>query len=490
MRVSELIAGIDRMVFPPGGSDFEVTGISCDSRQVREGFMFIAVRGARDDGARFIGQALENGASAIVTDRKIAVPATGRGAHALFLEVENCREAASRLAAVFFGHPGERVRSTGITGTNGKTTVSYLIEAVLKEAGRSCAVIGTVNYRVGTTVIPSTNTTPGPVELQELLGRIVAQKVTDVVMEVSSHALDQRRTDGVRFCSAVFTNLTRDHLDYHGSFDSYFRAKERLFNDPGPSSFSILNFDDEYGKRLLGRCAGRVLTYAVKTPGADVSASEIKLSLSGTTFRISWPSGSRTIRTRLMGGHNVYNALAAFSWALGEGIGEDVCVRALEGFAVVPGRLEGVETGKGFSVFVDYAHTDDALRNVISAIRVAGCRRIIVVFGCGGDRDRGKRPKMGGVVSELADYAVITNDNPRSEEPRAIIHEISSGMKSGSYEVVPDRREAIEAALALAREGDVVLVAGKGHEAYQITGASAAHFDDRETVNECLKRLN
>ncbi len=398
------------------------------------------------------------------------------------------RAAAGRLASRFYGEPSLKLKVAGITGTNGKTTLTYLLEHIISCSGEKSGVIGTVNYRLGGEVLPSTNTTPGAVELQRLLSSMRERGASYAVMEVSSHALDQRRTEGVEFHSAVFTNLTRDHLDYHKTEEEYFRAKSLLFSGLSGRAFCVINTDDAYGRRLSGMTAAAVNGYGLRDD-ADFRAVDIRLSREESSFRITVKGADcgEAFRTALVGRHNVYNALAASAWALCSGIDSKTLKTALESFSYVPGRMERIDSPRGFSVYVDYAHTPDALEKVLSSLRQLSEGRIITVFGCGGERDRLKRPLMGGVVSEFSDYALLTNDNPRSEDPSSIISAIEEGMKNDNYRVIPDRREAIAAALKMAGPGDIVLVAGKGHEDYQIIGADKLHFDDREAVRECLR---
>ena len=471
------------------GKDFTVRGITSDSRRVGKDYVFVAVKGSRSDGGLYIAEAVRRGARAVVTG-PIASHGSGAisGAENVLL-VRDTRAALPALAAEFYGHPADKLEMVGVTGTNGKTTVTYLIESIIRRAGFVPGVIGTVNYRFKGRVLPAPNTTPGPVELQSLLARMRRAGVEYCVMELSSHALDQERAGGINFSSAVFTNLTRDHLDYHRTQGNYFAAKAKLFRGLARSSFAIINRDDPAGRRLMALCPARVYSYSVKGAG-DITCGEIDMDISGTSFFVRGFGAGFRLTTRLTGIHNIYNLLAATGWALAQGISEKAIAGAIRDFSPVPGRMERVECGPGLSAFVDYAHTDDALKNVITAIRRLTEGKIIVVFGCGGERDKGKRPRMGRVVSELADYAVVTNDNPRSEDPQAIIRDITGGMKGNTYCVVPDRLEAIAKAAGKARAcgpGSVLLVAGKGHENYQLLGNQTIHFDDREAVKKCLR---
>ncbi len=406
-----------------------------------------------------------------------------------FIVVDDGRSAVARLAAKFYGYPSKKLRVVGITGTNGKTTLTYLIESVLKRCGHEPAVIGTVNYRFKNTDRPSTNTTPGPVQLQAMLQEMVRAGVDHLAMEVSSHALDQGRTEGIRFTSAVFTNLTRDHLDYHRDLETYFQAKAKLFRHVSGGSVAVINRDDPYGRRLIALSRCKVISYGTD-PAADVWAGDIAFSFSGTRFTLHIGKQALTCTIRLIGLHNVYNVLACIAWAASERLSLTSVLGALAEFEKVPGRLERVGRSRDISVFVDYAHTEDALNNVLGTLRRIARHRIIVVFGCGGDRDRGKRPKMGRVVSDLADYAVVTSDNPRWEDPRRIISEIRQGMSGRKYCVIADREKAIEKSLSLAHKGDVVLVAGKGHEQYQIIRDKILPFNDVEVVRRCLQSMS
>jgi UDP-N-acetylmuramoyl-L-alanyl-D-glutamate--2,6-diaminopimelate ligase len=464
-------------------ADFQVKGISCNSKKTGAGFIFVAIKGTNADGNAFIDEALKNGAKAVVVGNSELT--VHRLYNAPVITVDDPRKALAILSSEFYAHPSKKIKVVGITGTNGKTTISYLLEAILKEAGKTPAVIGTINYRFKGKLLPSINTTPGPLELQSMLSGMLKEKVNYALMEVSSHALHQQRTAGIIFHSAIFTNLTQDHLDYHKTLENYFQAKAGLFQELLPEAFAVINADDTYSRRLKSMTAAKVVSYAIDNP-ADVTAKDIKFDITHTEFTLACLGRDLRLKTSLIGRHNVYNVLACVGWAIKEGLDLKIVRKALENFPCVPGRLQAVETDKGFSVFVDYAHTDDALNNVIRTLRQVSKGRIIVVFGCGGERDKGKRPKMGAVVTDLADYAVITNDNPRSEEPLEIIEEIKKGIKKDNYCVIPDRMEAIKKSLSIASGGDIVLVAGKGHENYQIIKDKKLEFDDRETVKKCL----
>ena len=493
MKLKKLIKALGDYSFCGEPLDLEVKGISCNSKNVSEGFLFVAVKGVNADGFTFIPEAVEKGAGAVIFQDEKGGGSLGGlmqeySQRVAFVKVRDTRKALAELSRDFYADPSSKIKIVGITGTNGKTTVSYLIEAILKEAGYLPGVIGTVNYRFKDSLLPSLNTTPGPLELQSLLARMLKEGVTHVAMEVSSHALDQERVWGIRFQSAIFTNLTQDHLDYHLTVDNYFQAKVKLFSGLGKGGCAVINKDDEYGRRLINLTKAKKITYAIESV-ADIMAQEIKLDISHAEFTLVAQGSGIKYRTALIGRHNVYNILAAVSWGISAGIEAGVIKAAIEKFSLVPGRLERIHPAEGFAVFVDYAHTEDALKNVIMTLREVSAGRIIVVFGCGGERDKTKRPKMGRVVSELADYALVTSDNPRSEDPLIIIKEIVKGVKKDNYSVIPERKEAIRKALSLAQPGDMVLVAGKGHEDYQVLKAGKIHFDDREVVKECLSLM-
>ncbi len=461
-------------------------GVSCNSKAVSKGFIFIAVKGARVDGSRFIDGAIRRGAIAVVCHSQVKrisrkdIP---------LVKVNDTRLAAASLAAEFYNNPSRRLKVIGITGTCGKTTVAYILEAIIHKSGFRPAVIGTVNYRFNKIVVPSKNTTPGPVELQSLMNNMVKERIDYSATEVSSHALDQGRVLRIDFHSAIFTNLTQDHLDYHRNLSSYFYAKAKLFKGLSAKAFAVLNQDDKHYSLLKKITRAEVITYGLGA-SAQVRAEKIIYGLKSTKFTLLFPGGRLRIEARLIGRHNIYNILAAFAWGLKEGLPLDKIKEAIENFSFAPGRLEPVKCGMGFYIFVDYAHTEDALRNTLQSLRSLSLKRIITVFGCGGERDTLKRPKMGKVASELSDFVIITNDNPRSENPEGIIKDITAGIKKDNYSVIYNRKEAIKSALTMSKKGDIVLVAGKGHEKYQILKNKVVRFDDREEIARCLKSMN
>ncbi len=489
MNLKELIKSISA----EGGNslelDFPVKGISCDSRRTGRDFVFVAIKGVKADGNKYIEEALNNGARCVVLEGEGKGFRSKEAGKAAIIKVKDDRKALAGLACAFYGNPSSKIKVIGVTGTNGKTTITYLIEAVLKECGLAPGVIGTVNCRFGDKVMAVQNTTPGPLELQSMLCQMQESGVTTAVMEVSSHALEQSRTEKINFSGAIFTNLTQDHLDYHKDMEDYFLAKSKLFLGLNNRAYAIVNSDDLSGVRLKKLCRCKVISYGMDGE-CDIRAEGLKLGVSSSEFSIRSGNSPERLKIKLIGRHNVYNVLAAFAWAKSEGLDIGKVKKALESFELVPGRLEKIESGKNFNVFVDYAHTEDALKNVLGALRQISQERIIIVFGCGGDRDRTKRPKMGKAATELADYAIITNDNPRTEPPEEIFREIKSGISKDNYRVIPDRLEAIKESLALAKKGDIVLVAGKGHEDYQVLKDKTLRFDDREAVRQCLRSMS
>ncbi|MDD5130101.1 MAG: UDP-N-acetylmuramoyl-L-alanyl-D-glutamate--2,6-diaminopimelate ligase [Candidatus Omnitrophica bacterium] len=463
--------------------DLEIKGITSNSKDVKKGFLFVAIKGNRQDGNRFIKEAIAKGASMVAVEEEVLpVKAAEK---VVFLVVDDCRKFFARVTDKFYGSASSKIKVAGITGTNGKTTISYLMEAIAKEAGYACGVIGTINYRFKNKVIIAKNTTPGAGQLQELLKKMYMQKVKYCAMEVSSHALDQERVAGIKFSHAIFTNLTQDHLDYHKNLENYFLAKTKLFGMLPLTGKAIINNDDKYGRRVKHLTKAKILTYGVKN-NSDVMAKDIKFGIGATEFLLVADNLQLKFKTKLTGLHNIYNILAAISWGLSEKFPVLDIKSALEKFSSVPGRLERVNVPQGLDIFIDYAHTPDALFNVISCLRPLVKGKIVVVFGCGGERDKLKRPQMGRVVSELADYAVITSDNPRSEPPGQIIQDIQRGIKKNNYSVVCERRRAIRKGLSLIKQGDCLLIAGKGHENYQVLKNKKLEFSDRKVVKECL----
>jgi UDP-N-acetylmuramoyl-L-alanyl-D-glutamate--2,6-diaminopimelate ligase len=488
LRLREVLAEVGACD-ADGPLDAEVAGIACDSRRVGPGDLFVAVRGARQDGNRFAADAVARGAVAVVS----AAPRPAAVAAAAWVRVHDERRAMARAAAAIHRHPDREIPLVGITGTNGKTTTAYLIESILHGAGRRPGVIGTVEHRWPGHAEPASRTTPEAPDLQRMLRRMIEAGCGAAVLEVSSHALDLRRVDGMRFRVAVFTNLTRDHLDHHRDMDAYFAAKAKLFESLRPSDTAVLNAGDPRAAALRARTAARVVTYG-HGDDCDVRPLACRTSFSGTTARLRTPAGELAIESSLPGRPNLENVMAAAAAALALGVGPEAIGAGVAGVAGVPGRFERLRAGQPYEVIVDYAHTDDALRNLLGAVRALGPERVITVFGCGGDRDREKRPLMGEAAASGSDAVILTSDNPRGEDPAAIAAAAEAGVRrviaAGrriDFEVVLDRRRAIARALDLARPGDAVVIAGKGHEREQILAGRTLPFDDREVCRALLR---
>ncbi|MFI5101900.1 MAG: UDP-N-acetylmuramoyl-L-alanyl-D-glutamate--2,6-diaminopimelate ligase [Terriglobales bacterium] len=472
-----------------------VAGVEYDSRRVRPGTVFVAMKGETSDGNRFIDQAIAAGAVAIVTDSSAEPP---RPAVA-WAQVVHGRRALARLSGNFYKRPAERIANTGITGTNGKSTTAFLIESILQAAGRKTALVGTIEYHVAGKILPAPHTTPEALELNRILAEGLGLGVTEAVMEVSSHALEQQRIFGIPFDVALFTNLTRDHLDYHGTMENYFLAKQVLFEGCGtdPPRAAVLNLDDEYGRQLLKVSKKKsALTLSYGLASGDFHAESVEITPRGTRFQMVTPSGKIAMWSPLIGNVNVYNALAASAAGYARDCSADAIAKGISDLTSVPGRFERVDCGQPFTVVVDYAHTDDALRNLTTLARDfvarAGLKgRVITLFGCGGDRDRAKRPLMGEAAGRGSDFVVLTSDNPRSEDPLAIMNDAVVGLqKSGAkYSMEPDRRKAIALAVQQATPGDIVLLAGKGHEKVQTTKDGVIPFDDVDVARENLTAL-
>jgi UDP-N-acetylmuramoyl-L-alanyl-D-glutamate--2,6-diaminopimelate ligase len=469
--------------------DATVRGIAYDSRRVRPGQIFVAFKGQKADGAAFAGQAIQRGALAVVSEDD---PPAGFASG--WVKVGHARRALAFLAAAFNGHPSSELQVVGITGTNGKTTTTFLLASIFDAANLPCGVLGTVGYRIGSELREATHTTPEAPEVQQLLREMFDHGCRAAVMEVSSHALALNRVDGTKFAAGVFTNLTRDHLDFHADMESYFLAKRRLFEMLPADAPSLINLDDPRGAALAA-AVSRPVTYAVNRP-ADITPGPLSASLEGLTFDVRTPRGALHVRSPLVGRPNVYNILAAVSTATALGISFDAIEKGVSTLAGVPGRFQLVSAAADeITVVVDYAHTDDALRNLLETARPLTRGRLITVFGCGGDRDRTKRPLMGAVAGRLSDLIILTSDNPRSEEPGRIIEEIRRGItadtrRDSSQRILtePERRAAIERAIEEARAGDVVLIAGKGHEKSQVIGSQVLPFDDVAVASDALSR--
>jgi UDP-N-acetylmuramoyl-L-alanyl-D-glutamate--2,6-diaminopimelate ligase len=468
-----------------GPQDRNVLGVVCDSRQISEGCVFVAVPGNKQDGWSFVDDAIERGAVAIVSEHD-------GSAKRDICQIRVCdvRKALAELSCAFYDKPSGKLKIAGITGTNGKTTTAYMIRNAMRAAGWKPGLLGTIEYEIGERVIPAARTTPEAPALQSMLAQMVNSGCKSAVMEVSSHALDQKRTFGIDYDTAVFTNLTRDHLDYHETFEKYFDAKSLLFKGLGKGNkraAAVINSDDPWGQRLIKMADMKadVLTYGIESD-ALVKASSLSLNSHGSSFTVHTPWGNEPIHIKFLGRFNVHNALAAIAACGAMGIPLKTIIESLSEMTLVLGRLEEVrngKNGKGFRVFVDYAHTDDALENVLKTLRELNPKRLIVVFGCGGNRDRTKRPLMGQIAARLADYSIITSDNPRKEDPAQIITEIRQGFgASGNFETIEDRAEAIKRSIEIATKGDIILIAGKGHENFQEFANTIVPFDDRQVV--------
>jgi UDP-N-acetylmuramoyl-L-alanyl-D-glutamate--2,6-diaminopimelate ligase len=470
-------------------NDAPVSAITYDSRRVVAGSVFVALRGLKADGAAFASQAAARGAALVIAETPRPPEHTTP-----WLVVSDARLALAVLADAFYGHPSRRLQVVGVTGTNGKTTTSYLLASILDAAGLKAGLLGTVSYRLGVEEREASRTTPEAPDVQLLLAEMIRQGCKSAVMEVSSHALALKRVDGMRFAAAVFTNLTRDHLDFHEDMESYFQAKRRLFEMLPATAPGIVNLDDPRGASLVD-VVERPVTFAISR-SADVTAGPLQFTLSGLSFAIRTPVGAVSVQSKLVGRPNVSNILAAAATAVALDVPLEAIAAGVSALPGVPGRFEVVSSPDDeVTVVVDYAHTDDALRNLLETARPLAPKRLITIFGCGGDRDRTKRPLMGMVAARLSDVVVITSDNPRSEEPSRIIDEIKRGIPAGGQggrsqdvQAIVDRREAIERAIELAESGDLVLIAGKGHEKYQQIGDRVLPFDDAQIARTALER--
>lgn len=472
--------------------EVEVRNIQYDSRKVGRGDMFVAIRGGSMDGHVFIEQAIVHGANTVVMENDAAL-ADSYFMHAgvVKIVVQDSRKALALMAGNFYGHPSKNVQLIAVTGTNGKTSTTHLIKSILEARGGRVGLIGTIEYKVGDETIPATHTTPESLELNQLLAGMVTKGCTAVVMEVSSHALALNRVYGLEFKGATFTNLTQDHLDFHGSMDEYFKAKKYLFDGLTASAHALTNADDEHGLAIIEETKAKSTTYGIEKP-ADYKAENIQLSVHGTIFSVIHNGNTEQVHSSLIGRFNIANILAAYSTTSALGIQPGQILDGITRLTSVRGRFEQIASPQGWTAVIDYAHTPDALENCLRAIHdilpPQRTSRIITVFGCGGNRDRGKRPKMARIATTLSDITVITSDNPRHEEPQAIIDEAMTGVLPGaSVFSEVDRRKAIRKGLALAGPGDVVLIAGKGHEDYQVIGDTKTHFDDREEVEAFIR---
>jgi UDP-N-acetylmuramoyl-L-alanyl-D-glutamate--2,6-diaminopimelate ligase len=486
MKLGTILSGVGlKQPLSPSLAGVEIDGLEFDSRRVGKGFLFFAFPGSRTDGRRFAEDARARGAAAVASESEAPPDFDG-----IWAQVEHGRHALALCARNFYGKPDERLGLTGITGTNGKTTTSYLLDSILRTAGHTTALIGTIEYHLAGRVIPAVNTTPESLELVRLFADLEKQGGSHVTMEVSSHALALGRVYGLHFHTAVFTNLTRDHLDFHGTMEGYFAAKRMLFEGAGapPPRVAVLNRDDASIQGMTVPSKTEVYWYGIG-PEATLRARQVASGFDGLRFDVQFGKLRFPIESPLIGKINVYNILAACGAGLSYGIAPEVIARGIASLRAVPGRFERIDEGQPFVVAVDYAHTDDALRNVIAVARSLNPQRVITVFGCGGDRDRTKRPLMGQAAAEASDFVVLTSDNPRSEDPLAIMNDALVGIRRVDvpHVVEPDRATAIARALKEAREGDIVILAGKGHETYQIVKDQTLPFDDRAVAREVLQ---
>jgi len=485
MKLTQLLKVI-RPLDLIGPEEMEITGLSYSSHEVQPGNLFVALKGQKYDGSSFVEIAKEKGVAAVLSE-------SGPPPHwpLTWIRVADGREALAHLADEFFGHPSQSLKVIGITGTKGKTTITYLLESIILKAGGRPGVIGTINYRGPGTIQPAPRTTPEASDLQRLLRTFLDNGATHAILEVSSHSLVMKRVLGIQFDLAMFTNLSPEHLDFHASMDDYFEAKKKLFYLNKKKRTAIVNQDDPWGQKLITELPLTTITFGFQ-PEALIRASEVRLSERQTSLLILYPGGEVELTSSLLGQHNVYNILAAFAAGLALNLDLTAIVKGITAVKSIPGRLEKIDNDLGLSIFVDYAHTDTALRSVLTTLRSFQPRRIIVVFGCGGDRDRSKRERMGQVAGELADIIIITSDNPRNEDPASIIAEVEKGVRRTGvkhYWLEPDRRQAIKQALSTARKGDILLVAGKGHEEYQEIKGEKIPFNDGQVIRTLLAEL-
>jgi UDP-N-acetylmuramoyl-L-alanyl-D-glutamate--2,6-diaminopimelate ligase len=489
MTTGEALAGVPlQSVLPPSLAQTEIQGLDYDSRRVKPGYLFFAFPGARVDGRQFAEQAAKNGAIAVVSELASPEGLSDRP----WIQVQHGRQALALASKTFYGRLDEKIPLVGITGTNGKTTTSYLVDSILRAAGRTTMLAGTIEYHLGSKILPAANTTPESLDLHRMLAELDAMTgdAKAATMEVSSHALALGRVYALQFHTAVFTNLTQDHLDFHVTMEDYFAAKQLLFTGYGapPPRYAVINRDDPHSRRLVPPNTSETLSYGLGSESM-VRARHIHSGLTGLRFDVGYDKIRFEIRSPLIGKINVYNILAACCVGMTFQLQPEAIARGIAACAGVPGRFERVDEGQPFAVVVDYSHTDDALRNAISVARTLDARRVITLFGCGGDRDRAKRPLMGQAAGELSDLVILTSDNPRSEDPLQIMNDVLVGLRRTDTRTIvePDRAAAIRKAIEEAHAGDIVILAGKGHETYQIFRDRTIHFDDREVAREALR---
>ena len=475
MKLFELIKTNDKKL-----KNIEITGVTCNSKQVEKGFLFVCINGWKLDGHTFAAAAIENGAAVIICERDLGFENQ--------IIVEDTHKAYFEISANWFGNPADKLKLIGVTGTNGKTSVTYMIKTILEKAGYKVGLLGTIQNLIADKALPSKNTTPDAYEMNQLLSLMVEAGCDFAVMEVSSHALDQKRIYGVQFCVAAFTNLTQDHLDYHLTMDNYFGAKLKLFK---MSKCAVVNLDDPYSERILDEIDCKKITFSLKNDGATYTAKDTEYRPDKTKYQMVGYNFINKITVSTGGKFTVYNSMCAAAVALELGVSAETIKLALSESHGVPGRAEIVETGRDFTVIIDYAHTPDGLENILMSFREYKDCRLVVLFGCGGDRDKTKRPLMGEKAAQIADLVIVTSDNPRSEEPMAIIEDIMVGVRRHKtpYQVIENRVEAISFAVANAQKNDIIVLAGKGHETYQILKTETIHLDEREVVAQALKEL-
>lgn len=496
MKLVDLLSGYEYELVI-GDENKTVTDIAYGSKKVKSGGVFVALAGEKTDGHSYIADAVKNGAGVVVVQRTNKEYEEICQGQTTLVKVIDTVDALAYMSSRFYERPSESMKVIAVTGTNGKTTITYLLESICMGENQIAGVIGTINYRFADRQYPSSLTTPLSKELQQLLAEMKTDGVQCVVMEASSHALDKKRLDYTDIDCAVFTNLTQDHLDYHKDFDSYFAAKKRLFSDILEGSkkdkkAAVSNYDDPYGRKIADEFSGKKVYYSIYSTEADYYAENVQISVDGIEAEIVTPKGNIQSRSELLGAHNLSNILAAAAAAIETGYSTEAVKRGIESVKNIPGRLQRIKNSKGVNIFVDYAHTPDALKNVLSSVRELCAQRLIVVFGCGGDRDRAKRPMMGAISQHYCDAVIITSDNPRTEDPEKILDEIENGMMNtvkddGTFCRIADRYEAIVKSVKISNKGDTIIIAGKGHEDYQIIGDKKIDFDD--TVM-CAKALN
>lgn len=480
MKLSALIDGLDYIQFQ-GDINLEIQKIDYDSRHVKQDGLFVCIQGFNTDGHQYIDQAIQSGAKAVLVSKEVKVPS-----NITIILVKDTRHALAYVSDKFYNHPSSKLNVIGITGTKGKTTTTYMIKKILETYGQKVGLIGTIQNSIGNDVLPAERTTPESLELQGLFSEMTEKSVDSCVMEVSSHALELHRVSCTEFSIGIFTNLSRDHLDFHETFENYFKAKQKIFS---LSKKGLLNLDCEYGKKLIGKLSCEYLTYSVEGK-ADIVAQNIELHSEYVKFNVATPNGTSRMQVNIPGKFTIYNALAAIGAGILMNIPLEIMKEALQNVKV-PGRAEVFETGKEYTLMIDYAHTPDSLENILSTVKNYAKGRVVSVFGCGGDRDTTKRPIMGEISGQIADFTIITSDNPRSEEPMAIISQIEEGIKktSGKYITIGDRKSAIRYSMEHALPEDSIVICGKGHETYQIFKDKTIDFDEREVVKDIIDEL-